>query len=453
MSAPSTGSLSFWVLLLAALLPALPAHGQIPALPQSAPAAEEEAETPSQPVEVETAPGEDQAIERRLEQIYSSLADLQTVEVTVRSGVVRLSGEVLSEDGRQQAVAIARQLRGVVEVEDEMTEVRDLHRRLALTVDNLRERLTGMVVALPIVGVAILVVVLFWIAGAALARWDAPFRRLTKNRFLADLTRRFVRVAMVLVGTLLALEVLDATAMVAAVAGAAGLAGLAIGFAFRDMAENYIASVLLSIRQPFLPSDHVLIEGHEGRVVRLTSRATVLMTLDGNHVRIPNADVFKGVILNYSRNPKRRFDFTLGVDSEASLPAVLELGTETLRTMPGVLPDPPVQAWIDEVGESDVVVHFFAWIDQRGVEWAKARGEAIRRVKEAFDEAGVALPEPIYRVRFDEAAAEPARERRPRPPAAEADLARDTHLDREIDHERATSDPQTDLLDRSAPIE
>src|SRR3546814_11904518 len=84
---------------------------------------------------------------------------------------------------------------------------------------------------------------------------------------------------------------------------------ISIGFAIRDTVDNYVASLMLSLRQPFRANDHVVIEGHEGRVVRLTSRATILMTLEGNHLRIPNSTVFKAVILNYPRNPERRFDF------------------------------------------------------------------------------------------------------------------------------------------------
>jgi small conductance mechanosensitive channel len=433
----------------------LPCLGQIPGLPQgSSPQA---AEGPSEPVEVETSPEEDRAIEARLEEIYSSLAALQGIEVDVRSGVVHLSGEVLSGEGAEQAVTIARQLRGVVEVEDELTEVRDLDRRLAMVVDSLRERLTGLIVAAPLLGVALGIVALFWLLGTMIGRWDALFRRVTANRFVADLTRQLVRAALVLAGVLLALEVLDATAVVAAVAGAAGLTGLAIGFALRDVVENYVASVLLSLRQPFLPHDHVVIEGHEGRVVRLTSRATVMITLDGNHVRIPNADVFKGVILNYTRNPKRRFDFVLGVGSEQDLGEVMALGTRTLAEMPGVLADPPAQVWIDEVGDSAVLVHFFAWIDQRGVEWAKVRGEAIRRVKEAFDAADISLPEPIHQVRIERRRAGARGERPPGPTAppaaAQADLSRDTHLDREVAEERAAASAEADLLDPRAPTE
>ena len=235
--------------------------------------------------------------------------------------------------------------------------------------------------------------------GRVAIAWDAPYRRLTRNPFAQDLMRQAVRIGFVVVGAVLALEVLDATTVVAAVAGIAGLAGLAVSFAFRDLAENYIASVLLSLRQPFLADEHVVIEGHEGRVVRLTSRATILIDLDGNHVRIPNAAVFKGTILNYSRNPLRRFGFVVGVATDADVGEALSLGVETLERMPGVVADPAPQAWVEVLGDWNVGLRFTAWIDQRETGWFKARGEAMRLVKQAFDAGGIVMPEPALSVR------------------------------------------------------
>jgi len=370
-------------------------------------------------------------------------------------------------------VRIAQQLRGVVEVEERIAEVRDVERRLAPAFANLRERLWGIAAALPLLGVALAIFLAFALLARWVGSWRQPYERLAPNRFLRDLLRQAVRALLVLAGAILALETLDATALVAAVAGAAGLAGLALGFALRDLVENYIASVLLSVRQPFLPNDHVVIEGQEGRVVRLTSRATILMTLEGNHVRIPNADVFKGTILNYSRNPRRRFDFRVGVDVATDLAAAIELAVGTLDRMEGVLDDPPPHGWVVELGESNVVLHLFGWMDQRRAEWAKVRGEAIRVVKEAFDAAGIGMPEPIYDLRVRElevrTGAGAEGEERPRPaeeaaaspapsrPAAETvelelDISRDTHLDREVAADR-TGPGGEDLLDPAAPME
>jgi small-conductance mechanosensitive channel len=92
-------------------------------------------------------------------------------------------------------------------------------------------------------------------------------------------------------GLVVALDILNATELLGAVLGAAGVAGLALGFAVRDTIENFIASILLSLRQPFGPRDFVDIDGVQGSVARLTSRATILVSPDGNQIRIPNAAV------------------------------------------------------------------------------------------------------------------------------------------------------------------
>ena len=75
-------------------------------------------------------------------------------------------------------------------------------------------------------------------------------------------------------------------------------------------------------------------------MIRLTSRATILMTLDGNHLRIPNSQVFKAVILNYTRNPQRRFDFELGIDADDDPTAARHLGVGVMRGLEFVLDDP-----------------------------------------------------------------------------------------------------------------
>ena len=131
------------------------------------------------------------------------------------------------------------------------------------------------------------------VVGTRVARLEKPWNRLAPNAFIADLFRSLVRIAFVILGLVIALDILNATALLSTILGAAGLIGLAIGFAVRDTVENFIASVMLSIRQPFRPNDVVEINGDEGKVIRLTSRATILLSFDGNHVRIPKSTVFQ----------------------------------------------------------------------------------------------------------------------------------------------------------------
>lgn len=404
----------------------------------------------------------DRAIERRLRGIFDEIDGLGDVRIAAQDGVVELSGETLSDELRERAVRLARQVQGVVEVEDRVAAVRDLRRRIEPVLDRLRARGADLVGWLPLLAVSALVVVLFWLLGALLVRWDAPFRRIARNQFLAELLQQVVRGAVVLVGVVIALDVLDATALVGTVLGAAGVLGLALGFALRDTVENYIASLLLSLRQPFGHDDLVRIEGFEGCVLRLTSRATVLMTLDGNHVRIPNAIVYKSIVVNYTRNPSRRFQFDVGVGADEDLAAVQSLGAATLARMNGILDDPPPMATVEALGDWAVVMRFSGWVDQRQADFLKVRSEAVRLVKQAFDAAEVTMPEPRYDVRIASggtavsphgtAAAGKTDSPTTRGPAVAIDIAPQDHLDRQIRDERSDN-AGDDLLRRDAPKE
>ena len=176
--------------------------------------------------------------------------------------------------------------------------------------------LRGLVQASPLIGVALVIAILIGLLGHLLASVDRFWRWISPNAFLAELLGTMIRFAFIILGIVAGLEVLGATALLGAVLGGAGVIGIAIGFAVRDTVDSYVSSLMLSLRQPFRANDHVVIEGKEGRVVRLTSRATILMSLEGNHLRIPYSAVFKAVILNYTRNSQRRFDFDLGVDAD-----------------------------------------------------------------------------------------------------------------------------------------
>lgn len=262
-----------------------------------------------------------------------------------------------------------------------------------------QDKVAKLVANLPLLIVAILIVAFSVWFGSWVSRRMKILRRISnQNPYMDGLLRNIVKFLIVLGGVLLALDMLGATSLVGAVLGSAGVVGLVLGFAFKDIAENYVSGILLSIRQPFNPGDLVRIDTHEGRVVALTARATLLMTLDGNQLLLPNAAVFKSVMLNYTRNPRRRFDFSTNIDVGASWSQAMNIGIETIGAIPGVLADPAPSALIKELADNGATLQFFGWIDQKTSDLAKTRSEAMRLVRRKLREAGITPPDATQKV-------------------------------------------------------
>ncbi|MCC6773993.1 MAG: mechanosensitive ion channel family protein [Gemmatimonadaceae bacterium] len=337
----------------------------------------------------------------------------------------------------------------------------DLH----VVTSRLTEKLYQMLAAVPMLAIAMLLVWATWKLGGWLSRRALLTRAVSRNPFLRDLAQTTTRWVVSIVGIVVALDLLDATAVVGAILGTAGVFGLALGFAFKDTLENYLAGVLMSLRQPFAPHDEVVIDGHHGSVVSLSARATVLMTLDGNHLRIPNALVFRSVMLNYTRNPSRRFEFDVGVGVQEDLVEAQRLGIATLATQDGVMVKPPPRAFIQSLGDSNVQIRYFGWVDQRTHDFLAVRSESIRIVKLALEAAGMDMPEPIYRVQLSgaptpsaattitiPAASGAPRSSPTRSAHAGVDTSRISDLDEQIADDRKRSD-SADLLSPTAPKE
>lgn len=459
-------------LILAALALALsdPALAILPDASGAADAAEAVAE---QPIKDTQDAGADARIEDRISGIFAELPAFADINVQVTEGVVTLSGAVTEEADIDRAESIASRVDGVVTVENTVERSLDVSDGIGV-LESVSDRLAGFVEMAPLILLAIAVAIAIGAFGYLLAGLGALWRRITPNAFLAELVASAIRFVFVVLGLVVALDMIGAGALLGAVLGGAGVIGIALGFAMRDTIENYVASLMLSLRQPFRANDHVLIDTQEGRVIRLTSRATVLMTLDGNHLRIPNSQVFSGTILNFTRNPQRRFSFVLGIDADDDPRSAITLGQEVMRGLEFVLNEPAPVARISEVGDSNIAIEFLGWVDQREADWNKSRSFAIATVKQALEEAGFALPEPIYRLRFDgrtdplpigrsaqmrETTPSPApapSAPEPKPPASaqDNDVRPETEIAQMVDAERQTDGEQrNDLLDDNRPVE
>lgn len=444
--------------ILAALALSIPAAA--PALQAIPIAAPKPAATPTPEatgtIEPQAAADSDARIAGRIRGIFSELPALTHVTVRVQQGVVTLGGMVPSSADKAKAAGIAGRVAGVVTVENKIVRDQSVDSGVA-GLKNVSNKFAGLVAELPLIGAALLVALLVAAFGYLVAGLGGLWRRVTRNPFLAELIASAIRFVFVLAGMVLALDMLGAGTLLGAVLGGAGVVGLALGFAMKDTIENYVASLMLSLRQPFRANDKVRIDTFEGRVVRLTTRATILMTDEGNHLRVPNSTVFKAVIVNYTRNPQRRFDFTMQIDTKADPEKARHCGYRALKALDFVLEQPAPAAVVKDMLYPNIAMQFVGWLDQSKTDFGKGRSRAIEAVKRALEEDGFAIPDPITHVRME--AAEHPRTEPPAPAPAAAtdaeanDIAPEHAIAEMVHDERTEGADRKDLLDPSRPIE
>ena len=376
-------------------------------------------------IATETSPDQDAAIATRIREILTELDGYADITVAVNEGVVTLRGTTTTTTEAAALGTLATRVEGVVAVQNQVTETTDIGRRLDPAIDRFQSRVDQLVAFLPLALIALAAFAVVLFVGILIARARQPWERMAPNTFVAEIYRQLVRIAFVVLGIVIALDILNATALLSPILGAAGIIGLAIGFAVRDTVENFIASVMLSFRQPFRPNDTVEINGDIGKVIRLTSRATILLSFDGNHIRIPNATVFKSRIINYSQNPERRFMFTITVARGTDIFATRNLMEDTVKSLPFVLKEPAAQVWVEALQPAGFEMVITGWVDQGETSIVRAKGEALRQVKLAVLDAGVVIPDATQSIEI----------KRDQPP-----LAQDIHENTSVEPVGASED-------------
>ena len=344
------------------------------------------------------------AIEDRLRTVFERLEEVGWVAdpaVRAEDGIVTLRGIADTEDHRARIGEIARTVRGVTVVLNDLEVPPPDPLDLARVTRSLRAVLGDLLTAVPYLLFALVILGLTWLSArvvSRLARWW--FGPRIENPLLETVAVRAAGVAVWVLGAYVVLLVCGLTGLALTVLGGAGLGGLVVGFAFRNIAENFLASVLLSVNQPFRPGDVVEIDGHLGLVRKVTTRGTLLMSLDGNHVQIPNATVYSAVILNRTANPNLRQDFTLGLDYGDTLTDAQAAIFAVLREHPAVLDDPEPWVLVDALGAGSVNLKVYFWVDGHAHNALKVRSSVIRLVKRGVEAAGFTMPDEAREVIF-----------------------------------------------------
>ncbi|MFD1871109.1 mechanosensitive ion channel family protein [Hymenobacter bucti] len=259
-----------------------------------------------------------------------------------------------------------------------------------------------LMLALPNIFFGLVVLVVF-VLGARTVR--SLVGRITRSRSqresLARLLSRLAYVATLILGVLVTATIILPGFTPASLVSALGVSGIAIGFAFKDIFQNFLAGILLLLTEPFTIGDQIKYKDFEGTVEDIQTRATTIKTYDGRRVIIPNAEIFTNAITVNTAYDKRRLQYDVGIGYGDDIARARQLILEAVREVKGVLADPAPDALVMDLAESSVNIRARWWINPpRQADVLDAQDRVLEAIKNKLSAAGIDLPYPTRQILF-----------------------------------------------------
>lgn len=260
----------------------------------------------------------------------------------------------------------------------------------------------GAIILLPNVILALIVFALFFFAG----RWfKLLVKRLTRRhrqaRNLGLVLGRLSQGIVILVGLFIALSIVIPTFRAGDLIQLLGISGVAIGFAFRDILQNFLAGILILLTEPFRLDDQIVFKDFEGTVENIETRATTIRTYDGRRIVIPNSELFTNSVTVNTAFENRRLEYDVGIGYGDDINRAKELMLEALHSVDGVLQDPAPDVLVVELAESTVNIRARWWIKPpRRADSLDARDQVLTAIKNKLVTNGIDLPFPTQQILF-----------------------------------------------------
>jgi len=256
------------------------------------------------------------------------------------------------------------------------------------TVDQL---VTGFFALLPKIGIAVLVFFFLYILGRVARFWVRHAFRSSRPA-LGKALAQLIGVAFLFAGLIVAVAIVAPSVGAAQLLQMLGISSVAIGFAFRDVLQNFLAGILILLRQPFREGDIVKFKDFTGTVKAVDTRSTVIRTYDGQRVIVPNGEIFTNAITVVSAEPYVRSEYEFAVSYDTDLDQALDVIRQVLDGIEDVQSDPRPIVGVNELGASSVGLRALWWTSIDTM--LATRSEVIQRVKVALDDEGIEIPFP-----------------------------------------------------------
>lgn len=278
----------------------------------------------------------------------------------------------------------------------------DINKALSLLLSKLESWGEHLILMLPNLVVAIiLLIITFTVARFIRNGLDRVIGRVSHSAALNNLISTILYISLLGIGFFFVLSVLQLDRVVVSLLAGVGIVGLALGFAFQDIAANFISGIIIAVQKPFGVGDMIETNDYFGVIERVSLRTLDIRKPSGELVKLPNKMVFENPVTNFSSNGTRRLDLDVGVSYGEDLEKVQQIVIEALQDVKNRVKTRDVEVMYDAFGDSSINFKARFWITySRQLDFVSAKSDAIIKIKKAFDANDIMIPFPIRTLDF-----------------------------------------------------
>lgn len=262
----------------------------------------------------------------------------------------------------------------------------------SLAIEKLDSWVDGIVALFPNIVMALIVFIAFFVTAKVIRRIVFKTFKSRDRANLGEVLGGFVKWAILIFGSLIAATIIVPTLNPADLIAGLGVSSVAIGFAFKDILQNWLAGLLILLRQPFEIGDQIEASGFTGTVTHIETRATIVKTYDGQRAVIPNSDIYTNAVLVKTGEAQRRSQYDIGIGYADDIDEACEIIKNAISGIDGVETDPKPEAFVWDLAASWVTIRARWWTDTKRGDIVANRADILRAVKYALDEASIDMP-------------------------------------------------------------
>ncbi|MBT8262392.1 MAG: mechanosensitive ion channel family protein [Bacteroidia bacterium] len=256
---------------------------------------------------------------------------------------------------------------------------------------------------LPNIIVGLVVIILFIIMGKLFHRFiGRRIQRRWEDSIISNFVSEAAKWSFYIFGFIIALNIVGFGGVAGSLVAGAGIGAIVIGFAFKDIGENFLSGIILAIKRPFEIGDIIEVDGYKGKVEDLDLRLTHLRNFEGKDIYIPNATIIKNTLINFTRDGFLRINFSLGIAPECSIDTTRILIMDYFGTNTQVLKKPAPYVLVEELGEFTIDLQVLFWVNIMNKNKLPdsymghtIRSKVIADIKSVLDSNGIEMPSQV----------------------------------------------------------